>query len=445
VQALIPSLHEWRPAWLELATIYRAMEPRPMHEDGVSLVVIGAIELLLLASLAAVVLRRIRFPYTIGLVVVGILLALLPEGLRALEPIRSIRLTPDAVLYLFVPTLIFPAAVHLDPRMLRENLTPVLLLAFPGVILSAVIVGAVVGSLPPLSWGAALLFGALIAATDPIAVVALFKDMKVSGRLAILVDGESLLNDAVAVVLFAIVLDLTRSGVVGPVALWDGAMEFVLVSAGGLGVGVVLAVMYAWTVRLAENDPLVEIALSVVLAYTAFVVAHHYLGVSGIMAVVGAGLTAAALRRGQVGTGTRAYLEHYWSYAEFVANSFVFLSLGLGGSAFLHRLLERSAAERTYIGCAILAVIAARLIAVPSLIGLSNRFARIEPIGWRQQAIMFWGGGLRGALPLVMALSLPLDFEPRSLIVDMTAGVVLFTLLVQGTTVGRLIRAYGVN
>jgi CPA1 family monovalent cation:H+ antiporter len=414
-----------------------------LHEDGVALVVIGSIELLLLASLAAVVLRRIRFPYTIGLVIVGILLSVAPEDLRALEPIRHIWLTPDIVLYLFVPTLVFPAAVHLNRQLLRRNLAPVLLLAVPGVVLSALLVGGIVRGLSPLSWGAALVFGALIAATDPIAVVALFREMKVSARLSVLVDGESLLNDAVAVVLFAIVLDVTRSGVVGPVTLWDGAMELVLVSACGLGVGVLLAVVYAWTVRLAENDPLVEIALSVVLAYTAFVVAHHYLAVSGIMAVVGAGLAAGALRWTHLRTEARNYLEHYWSFAEFVANSFVFLYLGIGGHAFLNRLLDRSAAERRYIGCAILAVLVARLIAVPSLIGLSNRFARIEPIGWRQQATMFWGGGLRGALPLVMALSLPTDFEWRQLIVDMTAGVVLFTLLIQGTTVGGLIRVLG--
>ena len=414
-----------------------------MHEDGLALAVVGAIELLLVASLSAVVLRRLRFPYTIGLVVVGILLAFVPEDLHALDPLRQIRLTPDVVLYLFVPTLIFPAAVHLDPRLLRENLVPILLLAVPGVILSTAIVGGIVGMLAPVSWGAALLFGALIAATDPIAVVALFKEMKVPGRLSILVDGESLLNDAVAVVLFTVVLSVTQSGDVGSGTVARGALAFVLVSLGGLGVGVVLAVIYGWVARLAEGDHVIEIALSVVLAYTAFVVSDHYLHVSGIMAVVGAGLTAAALRRGRLSPDTRAYLEHYWSYAEFVANSAVFLYLGMRGNAFFQRLLDSAAPERMYIGYAILAVIVARLIVLPGLVGLSNAIGRVEPIGWREQAIMLWGGGLRGALPLVMAVSLPPGFTHRQLIVDMTAGVVLFTLLIQGTTVGRLIRAWG--
>ena len=412
-----------------------------MHEADLVLVVVGAVELLLLASLSAVVLRRIRFPYTIGLVIVGILLALVPQNLRALEPLRHFELTPDVVLYLLVPTLIFPAAVRLDPGLLRRNVVPILLLAYPGVVLSAAIVGGAVGAVTPLSWEAALLFGTLIAATDPIAVVALFKEMKVPPRLAVLVEGESLLNDAVAVVLFSLVLAVVLSGAAGPAPILQGAADFVLVSVGGLGVGAALAMVYAGVARLDESDPLIEIALSVVLAYSAFVVAHHYLHVSGIMALVGAGIAGGALRRGRLEVGTRGSLEHYWSYTEFVANSCVFLYLGMRGNAFLHRLLDRTAPERLYIGAAILAALVARVVAVWGFVSLSNRVVQIEPIGWRQQAIIIWGGGLRGALPLVMALSLPLDFEQRPLIVEMTAGVVLFTLLIQGTTVGRLIPA----
>jgi CPA1 family monovalent cation:H+ antiporter len=208
-----------------------------------------------------------------------------------------------------------------------------------------------------------------------------------------------------------------------------------------LVVGALLAVVYAGVVRLADGDPFVEIALSTVLAYAAFIVADHYLHVSGIMAVVAAGLMAGALRRSRLRAETRVSLRHFWSYAEFVANSFVFLILGLGGGAFLHRLLTRSPGAIRDIGCAIVAVLLGRLIAVYGLIGLANRVGRAEPIDRRYQAIIFWGGGLRGALPLVMALSLPSEFAHRQQILDLTAGVVLFTLVVQGTTVGRLIHA----
>jgi CPA1 family monovalent cation:H+ antiporter len=416
-----------------------------MHESHVASLVIAILELLLLASLAAVLLRRLRFPYTIGLMIIGILLAFVQDRLDVLESLRQIRLTPDIVLYLLLPTLVFPAAAQLDLRLLRENLYPLVLLAFPGVIVSTAIVGSIVAAVTPLSWSAALLFGALISATDPVAVIALFKDLRIPGRLSVLVDGESLFNDATAIVLFIIILSAGASGDVGPLTVVRGAVDFVWVSLGGIGVGALIAALYGKVVRLAEDDPLVEIALSTVLAYTAFVVAHHYLHVSGVLAVVGAGLVGGWLRRKHLerATDTRAYVHYYWSYAVFVANSVVFLFLGIGEHTFLTRLRGEGAAELPYIAGAIVAVIVARLTVVGGVFGLVNTCSRIEPIDWRQQAIIFWGGGLRAALPLVLALSLPFDFAERQRILDLTAGVVLFTLLVQGTTVSRLIRALG--
>jgi Na+:H+ antiporter len=413
------------------------------ESSSLLLLVIGVLELLLLASVSAVVFRRIQFPYTIGLVIVGVLLALAPDRLGLLEPIRLIRLTPDVVLYLFLPTLIFPAAVQLKLSLLGQNRYPILLLALPGTLLSTVIIGGLVGALTPLSWGAALLFGTLISATDPVAVIALFKHLGVPDRLSVLVEGESLFNDATAIVLFGLVLSTIGSDASGPMIAGKGAVTFVVVSLGGLGVGAILAALYAALVRVAEDDPLVEIALSMVLAYTAFVVAHHYLQVSGIMALVGAGLVGRRLRRKhfEQATEARAYLQHYWAYAEFVANSFVFLFLGIGGNTFLNRLRGASVSDVSSIAYAVLAVIVARLVVVHGLIALFNRCSKVEPIDWRYQTIMFWGGGLRGALPLVLALSIPVAFPQRQLVLDLTAGVVLFSLLIQGTSVGRLIRS----
>ena len=329
-----------------------------MHESSLVLLVIGVVELLLLASVSAVVFRRIQFPYTIGLVIVGVLLAISPDRLGLLEPIRLIRLTPDVVLYLFLPTLIFPAAVQLNLPLLGRNLYPILLLALPGLILSTVIIGGLVGALTPLSWGAAMLFGALISATDPVAVIALFKQLRVPGRLSLLVEGESLFNDATAIVLFGLVLSTIGSDASGPTIAVKGTVTFVVVSLGGLGVGAILAALYAALVRFAEDDPLVEIALSMVLAYAAFVVADHYLHVSGIMALVGAGLVGRRLRRKhfEKATEARAHLHHYWAYAEFVANSFVFLFLGIGGNTFLNRLRGASVSDLSYIAYAVVAV-----------------------------------------------------------------------------------------
>ena len=220
-------------------------------------------------------------------------------------------------------------------------------------------------------------------------------------------------------------------------------MSFVWVSLGGLGVGAVAAALYTALVRFAEDDPLIEIALSMVLAYTAFAVADHYLGVSGILAVVAAGLVVRRLRSGHFENATKArpYLRHYWSYAEFVANSFVFVFLGIGADTFLNRLRDASLMDMRYLVYAVVAVIVARLVVVYGFAGVFNRCTSAERIDWRNQTIIFWGGGMRGALPLVMVLSLPASFAQRQLVLDMTAGVVLFTLLVAGTTVGRLLRA----
>ena len=414
-----------------------------MHEDGIVHLLIGVLGLLLLASLSAVVFRRLRFPYTIGLVIVGVVLAVAESHLDFLGPMRGIRLDPELFLYLFIPTLIFPTAVRLDLQLLKENGNPILLLAVPGLIVSTLIVGGVVGLVTPLAWGTAMLFGALISATDPVAVVALFEELKVPRRLSILVEGESLFNDAIAVVLFGGILSAIVSDARGPVLFAHGAVSFVWVSLGGFGVGVVAAALYAALVRLAEDDPLIEIALSMVLAYTSFAVAHHYLGVSGILAVAAAGLVGRRLRRGHFEQTTKAqpYLQHYWSYAEFVANSFIFLFLGIGGDTFLNRLRGGSPGDASYVVYAVVAVVVARLLVVYGFIGAFNGCSKGERIDWRYQSIIFWSGGMRGALPLVLALSLSAGFAQRQLVLDMTAGVVLFTLLVAGTTSGRLVRS----
>ena len=411
--------------------------------DAFVLPVIGVLELLLLASLSAVLFRRLQFPYTIGLVIVGVVLAVAENQLDVLEPMRLVRLTPDVVLYLFIPTLIFPTAVRLDLQLLKRNAYPILLLAVPGLIVSTLVVGGVAGMVTPLAWSTAILFGALISATDPVAVVALFEELKVPRRLSILVEGESLFNDAVAVVLFGGVLSAIGSDARGPVLFAHGAVRFVWVSLGGLGVGAVAAALYAALVRFAEDDPLIEISLSMVLAYTTFAVAHHYLDVSGILAVAAAGLLGRRLRQRHFESTTRAqpYLQHYWSYAEFVANSLIFLFLGIGGHTFLSRLRDASPADTSYIAYAIVAVIVARALVVYGLIGIVNRFTNGERIDWRYQAIIFWSGGMRGALPLVLVLSLPTGFPQRQLLLDLTAGVVLFTLLVAGTTSSRLVRS----
>jgi NhaP-type Na+/H+ or K+/H+ antiporter len=251
----------------------------------------------------------------------------------------------------------------------------------------------------------------LISATDPVAVVALFEELKVSGRLSVVVEGESLFNDAAAMVLFAGILSAINSDTHGPVLLAQGVVSFVWVSLGGLGVGAAAAALYAALVRFAEDDPLIEIALSMVLAYTAFAVADHYLGVSGILAVVAGGLggspfaleaiSRAPERRSPI-CGTTGATPNSSRTASFS------LFLGIGGDTFLNRMRDASLMDMRYIVYAVGAVIVApprrRLWVRRRLQQMHGR--RADRLAQSDHHLLGWRDA-RGLFPLVMVLSLP--------------------------------------
>lgn len=409
--------------------------------EGVLTPVVVVIGLLFVAAVSAIILKRIRFPYTIGLVLVGILLGLSAVEFESLEDLREVQLTPDVILFLILPTLLFEAAINIHANILFKNLGPILLLATVGLLISAGIVGFVVSGLTPLSLGAALLFGALISATDPVAVIALFKELGVDDRLSTLVDGESLFNDATAIVVFNIIMGvLVTGGAATSGLLLGGVLDFFLVFFGGLIVGVVLCAFILWIISFARGDRLVQIALISVLAYLAFIVADHVLHVSGVMAVVGAGVFGAWRGARIYDDQVRQYNRQFWEYAAFIANSLIFLLVGLT-EFHLFEDLTHYRENLGYIGIAIIVVVVARAAVVYGLTPLSNRLSRSEPVDLPNQTIMFWGG-LRGAVPLALVLGLPPDFEHRVLMLDLVLGVVLFSLLVQGTTIGSLIKKF---
>ena len=236
------------------------------------------IELLLVASLVAIAVRRLRVPYTVALVIVGLLLTTLPHA--------SFSLTPELILALFVPPLIFEAAFHLNFADLRRNLVLILVLAVPGVLLTMLIVGGALAIGVHLSLPVALVFGALVAATDPVAVVALFRVLGVPKRLAVLVEGESLFNDGTALVLFNLTLAVAHQrGVQLPEQPGRISCAFRI---GGIAVGLVLGWMISWLIAHID-DYLIEITLTTVLAYGAYLLAEQ-LDFSGVLAVVAAGL-----------------------------------------------------------------------------------------------------------------------------------------------------------
>jgi CPA1 family monovalent cation:H+ antiporter len=376
------------------------------------------IGLLLLAALVAVVVRRFRIPYTVALVLVGLALSFTP-GIE-------VRATPDLILSLFIPPLIFEAAFHINIETLRRNLSTIVLLAVPGVVLNMLLVGGVVAWGADLSFPIALVFGALIAATDPVAVVAIFRKLGAPTRLTVLLEGESLLNDGTAIVLFNIAVAVA---VTGHFQIGEGLLDFVLVGGGGLILGLLLGWLVSKLISRID-DHLVETTLTTVLAFGSYLIAEKFLHVSGVLAVVGAGLVNGNIGPAGMSPTTRIVVQNFWDYLAFLANSAVFLIIGL--QLDLGALLANWATVLWAIG----AVLASRAI----VIYLFSRLGERMPEHWRH--VLFWGG-LRGAIALALALSLPEEMGPaRATVLAMAFGVVLFTLLAQGISMDWVLRSF---
>lgn len=397
--------------------------------------------MLLFSCLAALFFKRIHFPYTVGLVLIGLVLGVLGNRYHWLEPMKQIHLTPNIILYVLLPTLVFDAAVNMDTRLLIKNLRPVLILAAPGLVIATLVTGFLTARWTPLSLGAAMLFGGLISATDPVAVIAMFKELGAPKRLTMLVDGESLFNDATAIVMFSIVLGLLTSGAaLCASTVLQAAWQFTAVFAGGTLVGALIGFVMVQLLSLAREEPLIEIAMTTVVAYAAFIAAQFYLDLSGVMAVVGAGLVVGYYRPTRFTATARTYIRQFWEFASFAANTYIFLLLGLTED-YLTRDTTHIRQVGRYVLLALATVLLARAIVIFGIVPLMNRFGKQRPIRLPYQVLMFWGG-LRGALPIGLAMSLTAaqvgGEMNRLLILDFTLGVVLFTLIIQGMSIKRL-------
>lgn len=371
--------------------------------------------LLFIASLVGIAARRLRMPYTVGLVLVGLGLTLVGQV--------HLEITSDLILGLLIPPLVFEAAYHLNFSDLQRNLKSILILAIPGVLVTTFLVGGVItlGAGYPLE--IALLIGALVAATDPDAVVALIRSLGVPKRLQVLLEGESLLNDGTVIVVFNLMLSIVLTGQFSVVA---SLTQFFMVAGGGLVIGFILGWLFSQMISRI-NDHLLETTLTSVLAFGAYLVAES-LGTSGVMAVVAAGLVNGNIGSKGMSPTTRIVVFNFWEYAAFLATTFIFLLIGL--QIDITMLID----NWQPILWAIVAVLVARAVVVYSL-SIINRDI---PLRW--QHILFWGG-LRGALAPALAISLPASMGPlRGQIQAMVFGVVLFNLMVQGTTLGPFVR-----
>jgi CPA1 family monovalent cation:H+ antiporter len=381
------------------------------------------------ATAVAVAARRFRIPYTVALVAAGL-------ALGASHVVEAPHLTRELLYSLVLPGLLFEAAFHIDLRDFRRNQLAIYTLAVPGVVasigLTAVILMAATSAthfVTPVDFRTALVFGSLIAATDPIAVTGLFRSLGAPRRLRLLVEGESLLNDGTAIVLFTLTL-----GVVGGSALTGGFfLDFVRVVGTGLVTGVVVGGVASRLIRMID-DPMIEITLTTIAAYGSFLLAELF-GGSGVIGTVAAGMLSGnyAARTG-MSASTRIAVETFWEYVAFALNSIVFLLIGF--EIRIDRLLN----SWRPIVFAYLAVLAARAVVVFGVSGLLRRTR--ERIPWSWSTVLSWAG-LRGALSMVLVLGLQRDFPHRELLVTITFGVVLLTIGVQGLTMSPLLGGLG--
>ncbi len=367
-------------------------------------------------------------PYTVGLVLAGL-------ALGAAHPDYGLHLTERLVYSVFLPGLLFEAAYHLDFSEFRESVGAILALAVPGVVAAIgmttsllVLSSRVAGFSTGFGWSHGLVFAALIAATDPIAVVALFKSLGAPRRLGILIEGESLVNDGTAIVLFAIVYAavITNQGL----SLVAAVSEFLKVV--GLGLVFGAAVAFATSqIIVRVDDSMIEITLTILTAYGSVVLAENF-HASGVIATVTAGMVCGnyAAPRG-MSTTTRVALESFWEYVAFALNSLVFLLIGL------EVRLKDLAVSWLPITIAFVAVTVGRAGTVFAVSALLLPTSKRVP--WRWSVMLIWGGP-RGALSMVLAIALPVEFPHRSLIVTMTFGVVLLSIVLQGTTAAPPLR-----
>lgn len=398
----------------------------------VSLVTI-TIGLLLVAAATSALADRLRVPFTVLLIMVGMALTALAEhGPQFLHIIVEHEISPEVILFVFLPALIFESAFTLDSRQLKRNILPIITLAVPGLILSTLIIGFIVHFCTGIDLAVSLLLGSILSATDPVAVIGIFKKLGAPGRLNILVEGESLFNDATSIVVARILTGVVAAGYFSAETAFSGVIDFLVVFGGGILVGWLAALLTGFILGLVRSDSFIEISLTTILAYFSFLIAEELFHVSGVMATVAAGVTLGSWGRAKISPSVSGYLEEFWKYLAQVANVLIFLLVGLR--------VEISALVSSFdqLIWVLAAMLISRAVVIFGLTPLSALLPGVEKVNRPFQTVMWWGG-LRGAIALAIVLSLE-QAEYVDTLIAMVMGAVLFTLLVQGLTIEKLVR-----
>ena len=403
----------------------------PLSE--IMLVLMG---LLTISMMAAAICNYIPVPYTVFLVILGMFLGSLARQDIGLNFLLDFQLTPDLVLYLFLPVLIFESAINLDARSLMKDIAPILVLAIPALVISTTIVGLGLWFIEDFNIIYALIFGALISATDPVAVISLFKELGAPHRLTVLVEGESLLNDATAIVLFNILLGISIWGQFGVFDFYVAVAEFLKVFFGGLGVGIIIGIVTSELLNRIHANISGYLIMSIVVAYSSFAISEHIMHLSGVMAVVSSAITLGLLGANRIPQREKETVDETWDILALVCNSLLFLLVGLSVDvSLLFSHLDT-------IFVAIVLVLVARAAGIYTLVPSAVSIFKLPNISMREKHIMWWGG-LKGGLAIAIVLSIPTTMPGRETLIYVTLGVVIFSLLVNASTVRPLMRKLG--
>ncbi|BAY91723.1 MULTISPECIES: Na+/H+ antiporter [unclassified Tolypothrix] len=386
---------------------------------SVAQLVTVSIILLLVATAVALLSRWLRVSYVAGLVLAGLALTeLLPQ---------RIGLNDSLILNLFLPILVFEAAINTDISRLRSTIKPISLLAGPGIVIASGVTAALLKWGLGLNWTAALLAGVILAITDTVSVIAVFKEVLVPSRLSTIVEGESLFNDGVALVLFSLIVKAHEAG---SLTFLAGLQELFVVVVGGSLVG--LAVGYLSTgLFVRADEPLSSILLTVAVALGAFQLGQSF-SVSGVVAVVVAGLIVGSVGlSGKVSASTRLTLLSFWESIAFGVNSFIFLLIGIEVNlTTLWQILPA-------VLLAIAAYQIARIVSVYPLLAIVRWFDR--PVPWRWQHVLFFGN-IKGSLSMALALSIPVTIPGREQLIAIVFGTVLLSVVGQGVSLPWLVK-----
>ncbi|RHK96987.1 sodium:proton antiporter [Phocaeicola plebeius] len=408
---------------------------------------------LIIGAILKSLLKHSRLPYTVGLFAIGIILGVmnrtgvfqsLPELHDAVSSVANIN--PDLILYLFLPILIFDAAYELNLHIFKKTLANATLLAAPGLIICMLLTGALMMGVATFipgfeswTWAFALMFGALISATDPVAVVALLHELKTSKRFSTLVDAESLLNDGTGIVCFMLFF-----GAYAAEEATHASPVITFIREVGLStlLGFLLARIVIWFITRINSEEMVQNSVIILAAYLTFILSQYYLGVSGVIALVAFGLTVTYVGKPRLKPQVNTFMEHFWELLTYIANTLIFILVGVV-------IAEKVDFSWGALGVLILIYIALNFIRFAMIMLLYPVMKRLGYGLTRRESVILTWGGLRGALAMTLALmvsytpAIPEDI--RSQVLFFTAGIVTLTLCINATTMRALLNRLGLT